>query len=73
MTAKEQADGLILEMEYIIENNGLYALYDYDCYKSTAVKCALLLTSQMIETLLEDINPVVNFWLEVKAELEKNE
>lgn len=70
MSAKEQADVLIWKMKTVVKNSGLHATFDYDCYKQAAVKASIILCEQMIETLSSDINPLVNFWFEVKAELE---
>ena len=71
MTPKEKAGVLIGEMKSVIENSGLYATFDYDCYRQAAIKAAIVLCEQVINVLTNDINPIVNFWFDVKNELEK--
>jgi hypothetical protein len=70
MTPKEQAEVLIWKMKSVVENSGLHATFDYDCYKLAAIKAAIILCEQIIDVLSKDINPLVNFWFDVKTELE---
>jgi len=36
-----------------------------------AKKCALIAVDEIIKVLNSDINPLVNYWYEVKQEIEK--
>jgi hypothetical protein len=55
MTPKEKAETLIDKMKSIVENSGLHATFDYDCYKKAAVKCALIAIDEIVE-ILEGLN-----------------
>ena len=37
----------------------------------SAKQCALIAVDEIIITLAEDINPLVNYWFKVKQEIEK--
>jgi hypothetical protein len=67
--AKEKADELIDKMYYV----GRYD--DKEDYNPAmawerAKQCALIAVDEILEILSEDINPLVNYWFEVKQEIE---
>ena len=62
MTPQEKAEELVLKFE------------DYtDCAdeRGFAIKCALIAVDEIINILNSDINPLANYWYEVKTEIEK--
>ena len=70
MTPKEKADELIDKMYYI----GRYD--DKEDYNPAmawerAKQCAIIAVDEIINLLSHDINLLVNYWFEVKQEIEK--
>jgi hypothetical protein len=69
MTPKKQAKELV-------DRFAPLAKY-WDCYnnqlleENNAKQCALIAVDEIIKILSEDINPLVNYWFEVKNEIEK--
>jgi hypothetical protein len=57
MSPKEKAEELIEKMHTI----------DID----DAKQCTLIAVDEIINVLYEDINPLINYWLDVKQEIEK--
>lgn len=39
--------------------------------KQVAIECALVAVDEMIDVLVSDINPLANYWYEVKNEIQK--
>ena len=66
MTPAEKAEELFNKM--------LDKAYEVDCLGGeymVANRCALVAVDEIIEVLSKDINPLVNYWFEVKQEIEK--
>ena len=61
MTPKENA-------QYLFD---IYTNYvgEYDVSKH-AKQCAIIAVDEIIEVLSKDLNPLVNYWFEVKQEIE---
>jgi len=59
MTAKQEAAVMVLSFLGIVGNNMKYAK-----------ECALVAVNKIINILNSDINPLVNYWYEVKQEIE---
>jgi hypothetical protein len=59
MTAKQEAAAMVLSFLGIVGNNMKYAK-----------ECALVAVNKIINILNSDINPLVNYWYEVKQEIE---
>lgn len=58
-TAKEKAAWLVLKyMSKVVS-------------KQVAKECALVAVDELISVLNQDINPLANYWYEVKEEIEK--
>jgi hypothetical protein len=71
MTAKEKAIELVNEFRK-------YASGDDDDYrfspaieKENAKLCAVLSVDEIIDVLCKDVNPIANYWFEVKKEIHK--
>jgi hypothetical protein len=59
MTTKEKAAWLVLKyMSKVVS-------------KQVAKECALVAVDELISVLNQDINPLANYWYEVKEEIEK--
>jgi len=72
MTPKEKAKYIVDRMYYTISNNGSYMGENSIPHKwEEAKKCALIAVDEIIKVLNSDINPLVNYWYEVKQEIEK--
>ena len=76
MTPKEKAEELVEKMNVIHytklygknkDCKGLPVSMHYDQRK----QCALKAVDEIIDLLSHDINPLVNYWFEVKQEIEK--
>jgi hypothetical protein len=66
MTPKEKARELVDKFYLITELNGSCTIT-----KHGAKQCALIAVDEILEILSEDINPLVNYWFEVKQEIDK--
>jgi hypothetical protein len=68
MTTKEKAEELIEKYADALPS----VFYNSDEAKNypSAKKCALIAVDEIIITLAEDINPLVNYWFKVKLEIE---
>ena len=55
--------------EYLI--NKMYYTQSSPTNWNKAKECALIAVDEMIDVLSKDINPLVNYWFEVKQEIEK--
>ena len=65
MTPKEKAEELFNKYwELNVDFDGLIK-YEF------AKQCALIAVDEIIEILSKDINPLINYWFEVKQEIEK--
>ena len=62
MTPKEKAEALVNAIE-----NKTHSLVKDEESKI----CALIAVDEIIDVLSKDINPLVNYWFEVKQEIEK--
>ena len=72
MSSQEKANQLVDSMYLIISNNGQFTGEHSIPFKfEEAKKCALITVSEIVEVLSKDINPLVNYWFEVKQEIEK--
>ena len=72
MTPKEKAKYIVDRMYYTISNNGSYMGENSIPHKwEEAKKCELIAVDEIIKVLNSDINPLVNYWYEVKQEIEK--
>ena len=72
MTPKEKAKYIVDRMYYTISNNGSYMGENSIPHKwEEAKKCALIAVDEIIKVLNSDINPLVNYWYEVKQGIEK--
>ena len=60
MTPKEKAEQLLNRFYFDTTLNELEA----------SKECALIAVDEIIEILSKDINPIVNYWFEVKREIE---
>ena len=69
MTAKEKAQELFLKYYNRIEHTLSieYVGYDWDIAKT----CTLIVVDEIINVLVSDINPLANYWYQVKEEIEK--
>ena len=69
MTAKEKAQELFLKYYNRIEHTLSieYVGYDWDIAKT----CTLIAVDEIINVLVSDINPLANYWYQVKEEIEK--
>ena len=66
-TPKEKAEELYWKYAEI-----LYLLHDVRLLKNSYAKqSALIAVDEIIDLLSHDINPLVNYWFEVKQEIEK--
>lgn len=70
MTPKEKAKELMDKMYY----SGRYD--DQESYNPTMAwergrQCALIAVDEIFDVLCADINPIANYWYEVKQEIEK--
>lgn len=66
MTPKEKAIQLFNEFNIsLIHEISHSASRNYSSYK-----CAVIAVDEIIEILSKDINPLINYWFEVKQELE---
>jgi hypothetical protein len=59
MTPKEKAEQLVHRMMYRIQ------------WQMEAKDCSLIAVDEIIDLLSKDINPLVNYWFEVKKEIQK--
>jgi len=69
MTPKEKAKELVnkyLRTYPIYDNPTVVISYT----NNEAKQCALIAVDEILEILSEDINPLVNYWFEVKQEIE---
>ena len=66
MTPKEKAKEIWDKMIYHIMYNCQPTLSEM-----IAKECALIAVDEIIDVLSKDINPLVNYWFEVKQEIEK--
>ena len=64
MTPKEKAEELVNKM-------WVYSLPNANGSWNNAKQCALIAVDEIIYLLSHDINPLVNYWFEVKQEIEK--
>ena len=72
MTPKEKAKYIVDRMYYTISNNGSYMGENSIPHKwEEAKKCALMAVDEIVKALNSDINPLVNYWYEVKQRIEK--
>lgn len=72
MTPQETADTLVYKMRSVIENSGLHALFDYDCFKLAAINCSIIMVKELMEENCEQENKDrFDFWDEVLTELKK--
>ena len=62
MTPKEKAEELVNKME----ND-----FQYFASREIAIQHALIAVDEIINLLSQDINPLVNYWFEVKKEISK--
>jgi hypothetical protein len=64
LKAKELIDKFekLVATEYLFDNE---PVFDYQKH------CALICVSEILDLLSQDINPLVNYWFEVKTEIEK--
>ena len=62
MTSKEKAKELV--EKFIPHSSG-------NSNNNEAKQCALIAVDEIINLLSHDINPLVNYWFEVKQEIEK--
>ena len=70
MTPKEKAEELV--NKYITNQNFWYLKNLVDGLRiSQARKCAIIAVDEIIDLLCHDINPLFNYWFEVKKEIEK--
>jgi len=67
MTPKEKAKELVNKFTIDLEPFSEYGKWD----KLQGKTCALIAVDEIIITLAEDINPLVNYWFKVKQEIEK--
>lgn len=65
MTPKEKAEEIFYKMSYNSSDE------DHHCSHYVAKNCSLLAVDEIIDLLSHDINPLVNYWFEVKQEIEK--
>lgn len=76
MTPKEKALKLcdafyqFLPLEHNVITTDGDLSWEYDGWDN-AKQCALIAVDEIIEVLSNDINPLVNYWFEVKQEIEK--
>lgn len=66
MRAKEKAQEIFNKMYQVDDIMGNYPM----CF-DTAKKCAEIAVDEIIDLLSKDFNPLVNYWFEVKNEIEK--
>lgn len=64
MTPQEKAKELV---DYM----WIYSLPNANGSWNNAKQCALKAVGEIINVLAKDINPLVNYWFEVKKEIEK--
>ena len=70
MTPKKKAEELI--SKYITNQNFWYLKNLVDGLRILQAKqCALIAVDEIIDLLSHDINPLVNYWFEVKQEIEE--
>ena len=62
MTPKEKAEELVNKCDETLE---------FSTPQRFARKCALIAVDEIINLLSHDINPLVNYWFEVKQEIVK--
>ena len=72
MTPREKAEELV----YKFKKYAYYPKTDDDelfvnQLNKNAKECALIAVDEIIDLLSHDINPLVNYWFEVKSEIEK--
>ena len=67
MKARDKAKELFKKYSKGKDEHGWY-LCDFD---SCAKQCALIAVDEIINLLSHDINPLVNYWFEVKKEISK--
>jgi hypothetical protein len=66
MTPKEKAEELFDKFRVkVYDRDGTSAMNGFE-----AKQCALIAVDEIIITLAEDINPLVNYWFKVKLEIE---
>jgi len=70
MTPQEKAKELV-DKFYDIEYADFYQNNGYSMNWSEIQQCALIAVDEIIEVLSKDINPLVNYWFQVKEEIEK--
>lgn len=76
MTPKEKALELCdafyqyLPLEHNVITTDGDLSWEYDGWDN-AKQCVLIAVDEIIEVLSNDINPLVNYWFEVKQEIEK--
>ena len=66
MTPKQKAEQLV--DKYF---NEIMSFLSDNMKKNNAKKCALIAVDEIIEVLSMDVNPLVNYWFQVKQEIEK--
>ena len=73
MTQKEKAEELVDRFREYSHTDFNYSRggYQIDTQIQNAKQCALIAVDEIIITLAEDINPLVNYWFKVKLEIEK--
>jgi hypothetical protein len=76
MTPKEQALKLYDKFFNNAESRNKIGLYDEDLHKYNAKQCALITVDEIIKTNPyewdgEDMNSTIDYWEEVKQEIEK--
>ena len=68
MTPQEKAAELVRKFKPLVTfSMGVHQSY----ILKIAKKCALVAVDEIIEVLSKDINPLVNYWFEVKQEIKK--
>jgi hypothetical protein len=67
MTPKQKAKELVNKFHIkVLDREGTSAMNEFE-----SKQCALIAVDEIIEVLSNDINPLVNYWQEVKQEIEK--
>jgi hypothetical protein len=74
MTPKEKAEELVdkfhIKVYVSFIENSIPSVINALMLYNSAKQCALIAVDEIIITLAEDINPLVNYWFKVKLEIE---
>jgi len=71
MTAKEKAQELVNKFRKYSSGEDEHYMFSPAIEKENAKLCAVLSVNEMIDELSKDVNPLVNYWFEVKEEIHK--